>query len=224
MDATAEGADRLELCSCLETGGLTPSIGLLREVISLSNIPVIALIRPRAGGFVYSRTERMVMLRDAVDSLSTGASGLAVGALLPEGAPDMGFLEEMRGLAEGQELIFHRAFDLVADMELALRNLAFAGIDRILTSGGEKTAAAGTERIRRLVELSDGIPAILPGGGVSPWNAAGIVRDTGCRQLHGSFSSTISATGIGSSALFPGGDRRTDPELIRLAREALEGL
>jgi copper homeostasis protein len=196
-------------------------------VISSCAIPVIALIRPRTGGFVYSRTERMVMQSDAGALLSAGASGLAVGALLADGAPDTGLLGELRELpelSEGRELVFHRAFDLAPDMELALVSLGSAGIDRILTSGGGSTALAGVERIRGLVALSGGIPSILPGGGVTPWNAAGIVRATGCRQLHGSFSSTISPAGDPSSALFSGGGRRTDPELIRLARKAVEGL
>jgi len=195
-------------------------------VISSCAIPVIALIRPRTGGFVYSRTEWKVMLEDAGELLSTGASGLAVGALLPDGAPDTAFLGELRGLpelSEGRELVFHRAFDLVPDMAPALGILSSAGVDRILTSGGCRTAVEGAGRIRELVNRSNGKPEIMAGSGVSPWNAAGIVRDTGCRQLHGSFSSAITA-GDDSSALFPGSRRRTDQELIRQARTALEGL
>jgi copper homeostasis protein len=225
IDAGAAGADRVELCLCPEYGGLTPSIGLLREVLSLIRIPVVALLRPRAGGFIYSRAEQRVMLRDAGESLAAGASGLAVGALMPESSPDYAFLEEMRRLTSGSTLVFHRAFDRIPDMPGALPMLASAGIDRILTSGGKGTAEEGVEMIRELLLRSGGNPVVMPGGGVSPLNAADIVRVTGCRELHGSFSSAICRTGHDPTALFyPGGGRKTDPELIRLARKALEGL
>jgi copper homeostasis protein len=225
IEAGAAGADRVELCLCLENGGVTPSIGLLREVLSLIRIPVIALVRPRSGGFVYSQLEQRVMLRDAGEALAAGASGLAVGALLPEGTPDMGFLEEIRKLMEGRELVFHRAFDRIPDMPGTLPMLASAGIDRVLTSGGKATAEEGIGMIRELVLRSGGRPVVMPGGAVSPRNIPELVRSTGCRELHGSFSSAFRQAGEDpADPLFPWGGRRTDPELIRLARRALDAL
>lgn len=223
-DASSAGADRIELCLLPWLGGFTPSVGLLHEVLCAVELPVIALVRPAEGGFVYRPDEQGVMWRDASELLDAGAAGIATGALLPGGNPDLRFLERMRRIAEDRELVFHRAFDRIPRMEEALTGLASVGVDRILTSGGRPTALEGAERIFALRLLSGGKPALLPGGGVTPENAASIVRGTGCRELHGSFSSFVPGGGEDLQDAFPPARRRTDPERIRLARRALGGL
>jgi len=220
--AAGAGAGRIELSVGLEVGGLTPSSGLLREVLASARTPVIALIRPVPGGFVYGEAVRRVIRTDTADALAAGAAGIAVGALLPDGAPDCAFMEELRRIAEGSELVFHRAFDRISDKEAALPRLASAGVDRILTSGGAPSALSGVATLRRLVRLCGTGSEILPGGGITPENAAAIVRGTGCRALHGSFSARVSDGEPPDP--FPGGGRRTDPEQVRRTVEVLRGL
>jgi len=223
VDAEAAGADRIELNQCMDMGGLTPSIGLLRSVIREVSLPVISMVRPRPGGFVYSSTQFRVMLTDAAEALSAGAAGIAFGALTPDGDPDEKMLHEMRRVTEGCELVFHRAFDLVRDMEAALALLASAGVDRVLTSGGRTTAEEGVLRIAGLVRISGGKPRLMPGGGVNPGNVRMLVLTSGCRDIHGSFSSRTVPAPDGRS-MFAGGDRMTDPILVERTRRVLDGL
>lgn len=223
VDAEASGADRIELNQCMEMGGLTPSIGLLRLVIAEVRIPVIVMVRPRAGGFVYPTSDRRVILADAVEALSAGAAGIAFGVLTADGLPDERFIREMRQVTEGSELVFHRAFDLVSDMSTGLAVLASTGVDRVLTSGGGRTALEGLGRIGELVRRSGGRPLVMPGGGVTPENAVRIVLGSGCREIHGSFSSPA-ADAMDGGGLFEGGGRRTDHILVERTRRVLDGL
>lgn len=190
LAAWKAGASRIELNSGLETGGLSPSRGTVRIVLGEIPIPVVAMVRPRTGNFIYSRMEKKAMIEDAEAFLALGASGVAAGALLPDGGIDSEFVGLLRRSAGDSQLVFHRAFDLASDpMETAtvLRDL---GVDRILTSGGEATAWQGRKQIRRLVDEFNGGIEILPGAGISAENAAEIVRFTGCSWIHGSFSSS----------------------------------
>ncbi len=185
------GADRIELNSALELGGLSPSPGSLTVTVESVGIPVIAMVRPYPGGFVYSAEEKLTILRDADFFLSRGAAGVAVGALTPEGRIDQKFVLELRKLTEKKEFVFHRAFDLIHEPFQAASELAGSGVDRILTSGGHKTAFAGKEIIRELVRKYRGVIEILPGSGISSENASAIVKYTSCTQIHGSFSRKV---------------------------------
>ena len=209
------GADRIELNSAMETGGLTPSIGLIREVIGLVDIPVMVMIRPRPGGFAYSEDCLSVMMIDAVEALDAGAAGIAIGLLTGEGSPDTPLLEEMRRLTEGRDLVFHRAFDLVPDRSAALEVLISTGVDRLLTSGGATDALQGAPVLADLVSRAGGRLAVMPGAGITPGNAAEIVRLTGCSELHGSFSVPVANPDFDTPVRFPGAPRKTDAETIR---------
>ena len=186
-EAAAGGADRLELNVGLELGGLTPSTGLLREVKQAVCIPVIAMVRPRPAGFVYRQAELRVMLRDAESLLSNGADGIAWGMLTAERDIHEDACRAMLKLVGMREMVFHRAFDVVANPLPAADQLADLGVTRILTSGQATSALAGSELIAQLRQQLDGRLEVLPAGGVRPENVCTLLRRTGCRQVHGSF-------------------------------------
>lgn len=186
MQAAAEGgADRIELCSSLDLGGLTPSAGLMAEARCLA-IPVIALIRPRSGGFVYSAAEERVMLHDIECAASLGLAGIAIGALRPDGGLDVPMLRRLAARAAGLQLTLHRAFDLVRQPATALEEAVDMGFTRILTSGGAPTAQAGAERLAALVAQSRGRIRILAGSGITPENVGALLAATQAHEVHAS--------------------------------------
>ncbi|MDX1395255.1 MAG: copper homeostasis protein CutC [Gemmatimonadota bacterium] len=185
--AAAGGAARLELNRELERDGLTPPIRLLRDVLAASGLPVIAMIRPHDDGFRYDAGQLDDMARAADELLAAGAAGVAVGPLDAAGAIDRDALGRFIEIAGSRGVVFHRAFDRVTDRAAALEELVDAGVVRVLTSAGARTAAEGVDGLAALVRQASGRIGILPGGGVGPDNAAAIVHATGCRELHGTF-------------------------------------
>lgn len=190
--AATGGADRVELNSALQLGGLTPSLGTLLEVKQRTALPVIAMVRPRPGGFCYSPTEFDTMLRDAELLLTHGADGLAMGILHEDGRLDharlASFIAHARGIAPGCALVFHRAFDVAPAPFDTLEALVELGMTRILTSGQAARAAEGAPLIRALVERADGRLDILPAAGIRLGNVAALLTATGCTQIHASLS------------------------------------
>jgi copper homeostasis protein len=183
--AAAEGgADRLELCSALELDGLTPSLGTALEVYRSAGVQFVAMVRPRAGDFVYGDDEVGVMLHDAQLLLDAGANGIVVGCLTRDHEIDARACARFAALAEGHAVVFHRAFDRIKEPFGALEILVDLGFTRILTSGGTKTALEGVKRLRELVERADGRIQILPGGGIRENNVEAVVKQTGCSQVH----------------------------------------
>jgi len=190
--AVQGGADRIELCSCLDLGGLTPSTGLMAEARH-AGVPVIALIRPRSGGFVYTEAEERVMLHDIQQAAAWGLAGVAIGALTPEGALDVALLERLARAAHGLQLTLHRAFDLVRDRSCALEAAIALGFQRILTSGGALKAPDGAAQLAALVAQSRGRIAILAGSGVNAHNVGELLSSTGVQEVHASCSHTEAA-------------------------------
>ena len=129
--AEAGGADRVELCCALMLGGLTPSLGCLRESRAAVQIPIMAMIRPRAGGFSYSASEFKVMQRDIETALAEGADGIALGILTSAGAVDLVRCRQIVKLAAGRQVVFHRAFDVVPEPLVALEQLIDLGVTRL---------------------------------------------------------------------------------------------
>ena len=187
ITAARLGADRLELSAALETDGVSPSLGMVKEVIESVSIPVVILIRLRSGDFAYQPNEVRAMVYDAERALACGAQAIAVGCLTSERHLD---LPAMRLFAEklgGNHCVCHRAIDNCQDIMGATQSLIDLGYRRILTSGSAPTALAGTETLRNLQSsLGDRIE-VLVAGGVSASNILDIVTRTGCSQLHGSF-------------------------------------
>jgi copper homeostasis protein len=186
--AQAGGANRLELCAALELGGLTPSLGTFLSIKQSVSMPIVAMLRPRAGGFNYCAADVDVMARDAELFLSHGAAGIVFGFLTPEHTLDRARIDRFVRLAGRTESVVHRAFDLTVDPFASLELLIDLGVSRVLTSGQERSAPEGAELIRRLIDRAAGRIQILPGGGITPENATSLIARTGASQLHGSFS------------------------------------
>ena len=183
------GADRIELNAALELDGLTPSAGLVKRVLSEIRISVIAMARPRAGDFFYSDDEWETLKSDAAWLLESGVDGIAFGCLTADRTVDLERCQQMREAAGDAELVFHKAFDEVADWENDLEILIEAGVNRVMTSGQRPTAIEGLSTITAIVAQAKGRIEILPAGRVSSENVVQIVAESGCDQVHGSFSS-----------------------------------
>lgn len=184
IQAQAGGAQRIELCSALFVGGLTPSLGTLQYARQRLNIPIMAMVRPRGGGFCYSEAEFATMERDAEAMLANGADGIVFGILREDGTIDLPRTRRLREIAGGKQSVFHRAFDFTPDPFRALEELVSLGITRVLTSGQQATAAEGAELIRRLIDGAGDRIEVLAGGGIRLHNVADVVAQTGCRQIH----------------------------------------
>jgi len=182
--AVEGGADRVELCANLSCGGTTPSLGAITATLEQALVPLVMLVRPRAGDFLYTVRELDVMRRDIEAGLRAGVHGFALGVLLPDGRIDTRRTALLIEACGGRPVTFHRAFDQVPDADAALEELAALGVARLLTSGQARTAPEGGKLIARLVERSAGRVAIMPGGGVRAHNIAALVADTGVREVH----------------------------------------
>lgn len=188
------GADRIELCTALSEGGLTPSHGLIGEAVRRSGVPVHVLLRPRAGNFYYSDDEFGLMRDDLLHARALGASGFVVGILLADGTVDVRRTRELVELAAPFEVTFHRAFDYTRSLDQALEDVIAAGCRRVLTSGGERDVVAGADKLARLVELAAGRIAIAAGGGLRVKQASALARSTGASHFHGSLRQTEADT------------------------------
>ncbi|KAF1375751.1 hypothetical protein PFLUV_G00223440 [Perca fluviatilis] len=184
VNAERGGAGRLELCSSLLEGGLTPSQGLLQVVKQNVKIPVYVMIRPRGGDFLYSDQEVEVMRKDIELMKSHGADGLVLGALTEDGQVDAELCMELLAAARPLPITFHRAFDMVNDPVVALETLISLGFQRLLTSGCDNSALEGLPLIKRLIEQAKGRIAIMPGGGINERNLQRILEGSGAEEFH----------------------------------------
>ena len=167
--AIAGGADRLELCSALAIGGLTPYPELLRQIREESSIPVRCLMRPRAGDFLYTPEEIRQMALQIPVLRNLGADGFVIGCLTPLGDLDEEAMAPLLTAAQGAGLTLHRCIDVSRDLEATYLAAANLGIDTVLTSGGAGNCLAGMETIGKLLQLRDNTngPEVLIGAGVN---------------------------------------------------------
>jgi copper homeostasis protein len=184
MIAEQAGAHRIELCTGLEVGGLTPSYGLIRAACHHLSIPVNVLIRPREGNFTYQAEEIEIMLDDIQFCKEIGAHGVVVGALNGEGSLDTPLLMEMMRVAGPMEVCCHRAFDYAKDPTEALEILIRLGMKRVLSSGQAATAEAGVMLLKEMVQQAAGRIGIMPGAGITLANIGFIANATGAREFH----------------------------------------
>lgn len=167
--AVQGGADRLEFCSALAVGGLTPYAALLRQIRQESDIPVRCLMRPRPGDFLYT-PEEIELLCDQMAALrEAGADGFVIGALTPTGALDLPAMRHMVQAAHGCPLTLHRAIDVACDPLAVYRDAAALGLDTVLSSGAAANCLAGQEVLARLLQERDRVdgPEVLIGAGVN---------------------------------------------------------
>lgn len=189
-NAQEAGAHRIELCSELSVGGITPSYGLLKKVIEELTIETFVLIRPRSGNFVYSDVEFETMKHDIQLCKDLGCHGIVSGVLQENNTIDFKRTKELVALSEPLSFTFHRAFDEITDPMKALDQLMSLGVDRILTSGHSKKAVEGINLLKELQAKAENYLIILPGGGISPENA-GLFKKAGFQEIHASASKEI---------------------------------
>jgi copper homeostasis protein len=191
LAAQTAGAHRIELCAGLGTGGLTPSAGLVDEVLAATALPVHVLIRPRDGDFVYDRYEVSAMVRDVRAVARSGAHGVVVGALTAGGDLDGDTCRRLVDAAGGLPVTVHRAFDLAREPYRALDAILDLGADRLLTSGQERTALDGAPLIAGLVQAVGGRLVVMAGGGITAHNVARVVAATTVTEIHFSARTTV---------------------------------
>jgi copper homeostasis protein len=200
MAAERGGADRIELCSDLSSGGVTPSAGLMKVARSQVSLPIFVLIRPRGGNFVYSKREFETMAEDIETAKQLGMDGIVLGLLNAEGEVALGRTRKLVQLAHPLPVTFHHAFDAAPDLQQSLAAVMKTGAKRILTSGGEPCAADNLSGLARLVSTARDRISIMPGGGINARNVTRISRQTLAREIH---------TSLGTSLQSSNGHRRT---------------
>jgi copper homeostasis protein len=184
------GADRIELCSALGEGGLTPSLGLMEVTRERLRIPIAAMVRPRAGDFHATPAEFEVMRRDLLALKARGADLIVFGLLLPDGTIDVERSRELIALARPLPVTFHRAFDMTRDARASLETLIELGCERVLTSGQEKSVLEGLELLTELTRQAGDRIGVVPGGGITERNLPRILRECPAREFHVSASAT----------------------------------
>ena len=187
--ADCAGADRIELCTNLSVGGLTPPETLLAQVLAAVSIPVHILIRPRGGNFVYSVPDFQQVRRDIAWVKSSGAAGVALGVLHPDGSVDIPRTLELAQFARPLHVTFHRAFDETANLPQALEDVIATGADTLLTSGGAPCVLTGAGSLANLVQQAHGRIAIMAGGGMKLESLSQLVARTAVPWVHGSLTS-----------------------------------
>lgn len=231
--AISGGADRLELCSALMAGGLTPYEALLRQIRAVSDIPIRCLMRPRAGDFLYV-PEELEMLRQQIFQLKdSGADGFVIGCLTPEGELDKAAMQPLIEACGDKGITLHRAIDVSRDLEKTYLDACELGIDTVLTSGGASSCLRGMETIEKLLALRDQVDGaeILIGAGVN----AEVIRQfrntcSGARAFHMSGKTELESAMLfrreGVPMGLPGLDewhiQQTSKAAVRAARRAME--
>jgi len=226
------GAQRVELCSALIEGGLTPSMGMIRVVRSRIGIGLFVMIRPRGGDFIYSDEELGAMREDIAQAKLSGADGVVFGLLKPSGEVDVERTRELVELARPLKVTFHRAFDMALDMETALEDIVRTGADRVLTSGGESTGVLGSGMIARMVERSAGRIGIMTCGELCADNVQQVARATGATQFHAALRTAVPSPAIYRKADLSMGEPGMDEftrytvlvEDVRALREAIDAV
>ena len=221
------GAYRVELCAGIPEGGTTPSFGeirMARQLLQQTKLHVI--IRPRGGDFLYTQLEQEIMLHDIKVARQLGADGVVFGCLTAEGNVDVPAMKKLMNAVGDMSVTFHRAFDMCRNPMEALEDIIELGCHRILTSGQEANAPAGTALLKELIEKADGRIIIMPGCGVKPSNLLQLAEETGAYEFHFSGRSSVESDMIyRNSKVSMGGTVKieeyqrdiTDPEIVKAA-------
>ena len=212
LAAQAGGAQRIELCQNLEQGGITPSYGLIKQVLAEVSLPVFVLIRPRPGGFVYSAAELAIMRADVALCRDLGCAGVVLGALDATGRVALADCRALIEQAGPLGITFHRAFDVCADQAQALEEIIDLGCHRVLTSGGQPSAEEAQTQLAALVAQAAGRIAIMPGAGITAHNIQALAARTGAQEFHASAKRTVPPEPAAS--LFAAAQWQTDPTLV----------
>ncbi len=223
--AIAGGCDRLELCSALALGGLTPSAGLVAAVLDLARpagVPVRAMVRPRPGGFDYDADDLAMAAAEARALVAAGVQGLVFG-VTDHGSLAIDALRDwIATLGERRPaLTLHRAIDVLDDRVMAVEQAVDLGFDHILTSGGARDAPSGAATIAQMVARAHGRLTVMAGAGISPGNVVDLIAATGVTAVHGSAGTT--PDDIGDDPLgFGPAPRQTSEAIVTALRRAID--
>jgi len=190
MNAEKAGAHRIELCSELSVGGVTPSYGLLKKVMHSISIPVLVLIRPRSGDFSYSNAEFEIMKENILQCKALGCAGIVSGVLHANNTIDIKRTRELIELSKPMSFTYHRAFDEVSKPKESLLKLIEIGVDRLLSSGLQEKASDGIELLIELRKTAQNKLTILPGSGINLENCM-LFKNAGFTEIHTSASREI---------------------------------
>ncbi|XP_022080906.1 copper homeostasis protein cutC homolog isoform X2 [Acanthaster planci] len=216
------GATRIELCAGLSEGGTTASLGLLRIVKAVTTLPVFALIRPRAGDFLYDPEELEVMREDIQLCKENGADGIVFGALTSSGSIDTEVCKEFIELSRPLPVTFHRAFDMCRDPHASLEVLISLGFERVLTSGQESSALEGLPLIRELIQIANNRITVMPGGAINARNLDRILTGSGAKEFHCSARSIQDSLMVHKNSRVTMGAQLAAPEFsLKFANEEL---
>ncbi|ADN69029.1 copper homeostasis protein CutC [Mycoplasmopsis fermentans] len=199
LNADLAKAKRVELCSDLVLGGLTPSIGLYNLVRKNTKLDIVVMIRPRSGDFCYSASEIEHIIEDIKVFSSLKADALVVGILNGDFSINLEAMKKVIKAAKNTPIVFHRAFDVVNDQFKELENLKKLGVKRILTSGAKPNCDLGLERIKELVKVANGEITIMPGAGVNANNADKILQETKATEIHFTAKSIVNTSSLDKS-------------------------
>jgi copper homeostasis protein len=208
------GAGRVELCSSLSEGGLTPSAGLMQAAAKLP-IPCYAMIRPRSGLFDFSEDEARIMLSDITAVRQAGLAGVVLGAQNTDGALDVALLRQLSAAAGDLGTTLHRVIDVVREPLKALEQAIDLGFERVLTSGAEPIAPEGTGMISEMVSLANGRISVMPGCGLTPANVADVIAKTRVREVHAACQKKVPGDPAFSDFDPPGGRYETSVSEVR---------
>jgi copper homeostasis protein len=225
--AQAGGAGRIELCTGLELGGLTPSHGQIALVRERVDLPLYVLIRPRAGDFLYSDAELETMRRDIESCASLGCDGVVLGVLDADGRVDTPRCRELIRAAGRMGVTFHRAFDMTGDLSRSLEDVIAVGAERVLTSGGARSAIEATHTLRSLVQQARERIVVMPGAGIRADNIVELANATGAHEFHASAKCDL-LSGMrdthGVLLDMTAGEIRSDAGEVRALTTALQSL
>ncbi|MDH3648411.1 MAG: hypothetical protein OEQ53_01955 [Saprospiraceae bacterium] len=183
--AAEAGAHRIELCVALEVGGLTPGMGLLKQVRDEISLPINVLIRPRTGNFCYDSSELRTIQRSIEVYKTEGVNGFVFGCLTANDEIDRSVVDQVMSWVDPLPFTFHRAFDCVRDPYQSLRQLASCSVRTVLTSGQSGTAWEGRELLKSLISMGENIE-IMAGSGIHGGNIRELADYTGIRTFHSS--------------------------------------
>ena len=182
-NAFRAGADRIELCSALEIGGLTPSLGLIKQSLEDNFLPIHCLIRPRQGHFFYSASEIKIIEQNIENAIALGCHGIVIGMHNKDFELDYNLLERLKSIVGTKFLTFHRAFDVILNPEKAIHDLIELGFDCILSSGQQEKAIDGIDNLKRWNDKFGHKISIMPGSGVDRDNCVDF-KNAGFKSIH----------------------------------------
>lgn len=232
IEAQKGGASRIELCSDLVIGGVSPSLPLFRQIRKYTDLKVRVLLRPRYGDYCYDSYEFEELREEVAMFREAGADGVVIGVLNPDGTLNLEQLSILKKEAGQMEVALHRAFDMCINPIEAMEQVISLGFDTILTGGQALSAWDGRDTLKELHEKSRGRIEILAAGGIGRDVIEKLVPYTGISSYH--MSGKIEAESAmvyrkpGASMGLPERDEykllRTDSHQVKSAMELLKKL